>query len=267
MTKRLALLAVSLAALAACAKEPTAAPTPTPTPTEAPTAASLDAGVLLAAEGRLPADPADDAARKPADVLAFAGVAPGQKVFEMEAGSGWYTELLVRAVGPGGQVTMQAPPEFQEFYREPLAARLANNRLPNVRVSWTPFEHLDAEPGSVDLVTWFLGPHELHFKTPGFPNGLGDPAKVYAEVFRILKPGGAFVVMDHVANAGTTPDAGGAIHRIDPRLVRAGLEHAGFTIEEESTLLATAEDDHTKQAVGAHFKTDQFLFRAVKPAS
>jgi predicted methyltransferase len=38
------------------------------------------------------------------DVLAFAGVMPGMTVVELEAGGGFYTELLASAVGDEGTV-------------------------------------------------------------------------------------------------------------------------------------------------------------------
>jgi predicted methyltransferase len=275
MTTRFCALAgasLAMLAISACAPAPapTAATTPAATPTTATptTAPSLNTAALLAPDGRLPNDATDDAARKPAEVLAFAGIATGQTVFEMEAGGGYYTELLSKAVGSGGHVTMQAPMEFESFYKKGLEARLKDNRLANVTVSWSPFDKLDAKDGTVDVATWFLGPHELYFKQPGFPKGLGEPVKVYTEVFRILKPGGYFVVMDHVAVAGAKPEeSGDKLHRIDPAQLRAGLTKAGFKIEEESTLLANPADAHTVAAIdpSMHFKTDQFLFRAVKP--
>jgi hypothetical protein len=70
------------------------------------------------------------------------------------------------------------------------------------------------------------------------------------------------------AVAGANPDVtGDKLHRIDPAQVRAGLTKAGFKIEEESSLLANPADARTVAAIdpSMHFKTDQFLFRAVKP--
>ena len=278
MTTRFrALAGASLTCLAIAACTPTPAPaasiSPAPAPASempsaAPSAPALNTAALLAPDGRLPNDAADDAARKPGEVLAFAGIATGQTVFEMEAGGGYYTELLSKAVGPGGHVVMQAPKEFEAFYKKGLEPRLKDDRLANVTVSWSPFDKLDAKDGTVDVATWFLGPHELYFKQPGFPKGLGDPVTVYTEVFRILKPGGYFVVMDHAAVAGANPDVtGDKLHRIDPAQVRAGLTKAGFKIEEESSLLANPADARTVAAIdpSMHFKTDQFLFRAVKP--
>ena len=117
----------SLAALAfatACGGETPAPVEPapvaeTPAPPPGPDYASFVASTARTAE-----DTAKDANRKPAEVLAFTKVGPGQTVFEMEAGAGFDTELLSQAVGPTGKVIMQAPKEFEGYYKDPLAARL-----------------------------------------------------------------------------------------------------------------------------------------------
>ena len=196
MTKNLwKITGASLAALAfatACGgetpapAEPVAPVAETPAPPPGPDYASF-----VASTGRTADDTAKDANRKPADVLAFTKVASGQTVFEMEAGAGYYTELLSLAVGPTGKVIMQAPKEFEGFYKDPLAARLKDNRLANVTVSWSPFDKLDAADASVDVVTWFQGPHELYCAKACGGAVMGDPAKAFAEVARILKPGGS----------------------------------------------------------------------------
>src|SRR5579885_3451829 len=50
-----------------------------------------------------------DAARKPAEVLAFSGVKPGDKVLELIPGGGYFTRLLSGVVGPRGHVTEAIP--------------------------------------------------------------------------------------------------------------------------------------------------------------
>jgi predicted methyltransferase len=256
----------ALVAASACAKKEEAAVTPaaeTPAPVAAP-----DYAALLLASDRPVADAGRDELRKPAAVLAFSKIMPGQTVFEIEAGGGYYTELLSHAVGPTGKVTMQSPKEFESFYGKDLEARLADNRLANVTSTQSLFDTFEAPDGSVDVVTWFQGPHELYFKPDNIPGGLGDPVKSFAEVNRILKPGGYFIIMDHAAAAGAPSTTGNDLHRIDPMLVKAAATAAGFVLEEESPLLANPEDDHTKGVFDetVRGKTDQFLLRYQKPA-
>ncbi|MBK8837645.1 MAG: class I SAM-dependent methyltransferase [Hyphomonadaceae bacterium] len=259
---------LALAFATACGGEPPP-PAPEPTPVAATPAPppGPDYASFVASTGRTAEDTAKDANRKPADVLAFAKVMPGQTVFEMEAGAGYYTELLSLAVGPTGKVIMQAPKEFEGFYKDGLAARLKDNRLANVTVSWSPFDKLDAADASVDVVTWFQGPHELYCAKACGNAAMGDPAKSFAEVARILKPGGTFVIMDHVATAGAPTTSGNDLHRIDPMPVKALATTAGFGLDEESTLLANPADDHSKGVFDPSIQgtTDQFLLRYKKP--
>jgi len=260
---------VSLAALAALACNPTTdtATTPTTTETAAPAApAAPDYAAAVAAADRSAEDKERDAARKPAEVLAFSKVMTGQTVLEVEAGTGYYTALLSKVVGPTGKVIMQNPNFGPEFNAQ-IAKRNEGGRLTNVSSSQTMFDALEPADATVDVVTWFQGPHELYYKPKEAPAGFGDPVKAYAEAFRVLKPGGYFVIMDHAAAAGAPVTAGNDLHRIDPKLVKDAATAAGFTLEEESAILANAADDHTKGVFddSIRHKTDQFLLRYKKP--
>ena len=64
-----------------------------------------------------------------------------------------------------------------------------------------------------------------------------DADAAFAEVMRILKPGGVFVVLDHAATPGSPPSTGGTIHRIDPGLVLEWASEAGFMLAGESDVL------------------------------
>lgn len=211
------------------------------------------------------ADRADDALRKPAQVLAFASIEPGMTVFEMEAGRGYYTELKSYIVGPDGKVIMHTPPPLT-FLEEPIAERLRDNRLPNVRLTKTNFDNLEAADESVDMVTWLLGPHELYF-TPTGSDGLGDVGETYAEIFRILKPGGTFVILDHAAAPGSPPTTGGVTHRIDPAIVKGLLEDAGFEFVAESDIMRNPDDNYDMSVFdpAVRRQTDRFLLKYKKP--
>jgi predicted methyltransferase len=270
MTRSLWTIAsVSLAvlALAACGEKPAETPA-APAETAAPAAPPPpDYAAVVASPDRMPADSARDTARKPAEVLAFSEIGTGNTVFEMEAGGGYYTELISRAVGPTGKVIMQGPKEFEQFYKADMDARLANNRLANVRVSQSAFDTLDAPDASVDVVTWFQGPHEMYCKAACGNAPLGDTAKAFQEISRILKPGGYLVIMDHAAAQGSPETTGNDLHRIDPMIVKASATTAGFALDEESSILANPADDHTKGVFDDSIrgKTDQFLLRYKKP--
>lgn len=231
---------------------------------KAPALKAADYAAILADPARPEADKKDDAARKPAEVLEFAQIRKGDTVLELEVGRGWYTDILSGAVGPTGKIITQNPVEFA--YSGPaMAARRQAGRLTNVTDTTSPFDALKVPDASVDKVIWILGPHELYY-VPKDSKGLGDPAKSYAEIARVLKPGGVFIAMDHAANAGAPTSTGGTIHRIDPAVVLASAQAAGFKLDAKSDVLANPQDDRSKMVFDATVRrhTDQFLFRFVK---
>lgn len=207
-----------------------------------------------------PADDVElDAARKPLEVMAFAGIEEGQTILELEAGGGYFTELLARAVGPGGRVYMHNPPSFDAFLGDSVNERLSG-RISNVTVLKTNFDRIPLPDNSVDVVTWFQGPHELWFEPEGVDT-LGDPEASFAAIARVLKPGGTFVVLDHRAPAGAPPSTGGDTHRIDPSIIVELARGAGFVVADESDILRSNVDDLTVNVFdeSVRRKTDQFL--------
>ena len=211
------------------------------------------------------ADDADnDARRKPVESLAFFGLAEDnvKTVFEMEAGGGYFTELLSLSVGDDGSVTTQNPSQIMRFFEDALQKRFVDGRLTNVTRTETPFDALTAADGSIDLVTWIQGPHELFFIQPD-GSTLGDAGATFAEIVRILKPGGAFVAIDHSTVEGAEDGTFTALHRIDKNRVVAMAEAVGLVLEAEGDFLANPEDDRTLGIINPEIrgKTDQFALR------
>jgi predicted methyltransferase len=248
------LLGMTLLTITACA-----------TPPSPPPASSSDAiAAILAAPARPAADRANDARRKVAEGLAFMNVQRGSIILDMEAGSGYWSELLARATGPNGNVTLQNPPAFSTRLGPLLDARLASSGLNNMRKSFTNFDALEAASSSVDMVTWVQGPHELYFTPPS--GSLGNPAKAYQEIARVLKRGGVFIVIDHSALAGQPSSTGQTLHRIDPALTIASAAAVGLVLERRGDFLANPADPKTKSAFDASIRgtTDQHVLRFVK---
>jgi len=215
----------------------------------------------LADKGRPEADAKRDAARHPGELLAWAGVKPGQKVADFIMGGGYFTRILSVAVGPKGHVYAFQPAEFVKFRAAYATEQKAvADAYSNVTPISTSFGDLKL-PDGLDLVLTVQNYHDLHLKA--FP--ADNAAKMNAEIFRALKPGGTFVVVDHVGPADPgTPDK---LHRIDPAQVRSEVEAAGFKFAGESNLLRNPADSH---AVGVFDKsirgeTDQFAMKFVKP--
>lgn len=203
-------------------------------------AQAADVAAALSHPDRPSADADSDAGRNPAAVLAFAELETGMDVLELEAGGGYYTEILSRAVGSEGSVILHHPPGLMGFVGDGIDNRTANNRLSNVRVSITNFDELDVSDNSIDLVTWILGPHELGFAPQG--NSLGDPAGAFSEIVRVLKPGGVLLAVDHIAADGSGLEAGGTTHRIEESIITGMAQAAGLSVIGSSDILKNADD-------------------------
>ena len=232
---------------------------------------SVQVQMALEHPDRLEGDAKDDAARKPDEVLQFAGIAPGMNVVEIEAGTGYYTEIMSRIVGEDGKITMVNPQVFDTFFApDTFDKRLGadGKRLGNVVHSRTMFDKLDIADASADMVTWVLGPHELWLKDKEGNLTLGAPDVVYSEIFRVLKPGGVFLAIDHKAPEGAPETTGGDTHRIDENAVRARAVAAGFKQIAASDALANDTDDHTLLVFDPKVrrKTDRFIHLYQKPA-
>lgn len=275
--KHLAIWLATLTLAAACGKEQSAEPTVLPEEdtteviTDSEPMPSLNGGqdvfnidaVFAMPEG-IEGDNDQYVLRKSAQVLAFAGVMPGMTVVELEAGGGAYTELLSRIVGSGGKVYMQNPAEFDAFVKEGVDARLANNRLANVENIKSPFDSMTVGDAEADVVTWFLGPHELWFTPEGAPQGVfGDPQGAFDEIARVLKTGGTFIALDHQAPDGAAATTGGETHRIDKPIVIDMAEKAGLELIDESDILRNPGDDKMVNVFDESVRrqTDRFLLK------
>jgi len=219
-------------------------------------APSVDYSAILADPSRPDADRVRDADRKPAEIVAFAGVKAGDKVAELAPGGGYFTRILSGAVGPDGRIYAVAS--------KPSAAlqALAAER-PNVVVTAGAPGTIPA-PEPVDVVWTTLNYHD--FKNVRLDNGDGAAA-INAAAFKALKPGGTYFIVDHEAGAGVGASATSTLHRIEGALVRREVEAAGFRLDAQSDLLRHPADDHSTkvQETGIRGKTDQFVLRFRKP--
>jgi predicted methyltransferase len=231
-------------------------------------AAPRDFAAAVTTPGR-PSDAiALDASRRPAEVLDFLKVRGGTRVLDVLAGSGYYTEILARAVGPRGHVT--AITATQSGKSPEAAAKwtalLARN--PNVTRVPQSFEAVTPPLDRFDTTIIHLDYHDMYWENA--KNGIvrQDPARFVRALYAAMKPGGIVGVADHVAVAGSDPRVSAdTLHRIDPAIVRADFERAGFVLDATSPVLAVAEDDHSKNVFDPAIrgKTDRFLFRFRKP--
>ncbi|WP_233842809.1 class I SAM-dependent methyltransferase [Dyella sp. 2HG41-7] len=218
------------------------------------------------ADSARPADEkAQDANRKPAEVMAFSGIKPGDKVVDLMPGSGYYTRIFSKIVGPKGVVYALQPTEMDKVVPQRLKAvrSFAGTKdYANVVILVQPIASMQL-PKDVDIIWTSQNYHDLHNPMMGSP----DMAKVNKAIYNAIKPGGLYVVLDHAAAAGTGASQTNTLHRIDPATVKTEVTAAGFEFAGESDVLRNASDDH-KLAIfdkAIKGKTDKFIYKFRKP--
>jgi predicted methyltransferase len=206
-----------------------------------------------------------DAKRHTAELMAFSGVKPGDKVVDLIPGSALFTRVFAKAAGPKGHVYMVWPNEYAREAMSDVAASdalAADKAYGNISVLKQPAAAFST-PEKVDVVFTAQNYHDY----PDKFMGKVDPVSFDRQVYAALKPGGVFLVVDHAAEAGSGMRDTDTLHRIDPAIVKKQLASVGFAFEGESKVLANPADDHKKMVFDKTIRgqTDQFVYRFRKP--
>ncbi len=237
-----------------------------PAAIEADPAISVYAAAL-ANPTRPDADRARDAARNPAEVLEFLGIAPGMTTLDMFSGGGWYAEIIAHVVGENGALFAHTNQAYRNYVGEALAERFSEDRLPQVKIINAENNQLSLDENSLDAVTLIQSFHDIYHVDPDNKWAEIDGPAFLVELKKGLKPGGIVGIVDHCAAAGAPPETGETLHRIDPELVMTLMEEAGFIFEASSDLLRNPDDDHSQSvfAEGLRGNTDRFVLRFRNP--
>jgi predicted methyltransferase len=195
----------------------------------------------IADSDRPDADKDRDAARKPAETLALAGIKPGQKIADLYPGTGYFTRIFSKVVGSKGHVYAVWPIGAPEKMTADAKAIAANPAYPNVSEEEQSFNTLKF-PVPLDVVWTSQNYHDIHNIKDV------DIAAVDKAIFDALKPGGTFIVLDHVAPAGSGFQDTSTLHRIDPEAVKTEVEAAGFVLVKQSDFLKNPDDPHPRKS-------------------
>ncbi len=220
----------------------------------------------VADPGRPAADRESDPNRKPAEVLAVIGVKPGQTVIDLIPGSGYFTRILSKAVGPKGHVYGVWPAGASEKAISASKEIAADPAYSNVTIVEQPLLPARAEDGQqiVDW-TWKAPPVDIVFNSRNYHDFHNmksiDIAMLNKGMLAALKPSGVYVVIDHAANPWTGFGDTNSMHRIDAEAVKPEVEGAGFVLAKESDVLKRSDDPHTAKIFDPAIrgKTDQFM--------
>jgi len=193
-----------------------------------------------------------DAARKPAEVMAFYGVKRGDKVADLWAGRGYYTAILSEIVGPEGLVYSINPTARDEINQRWKAPKFAN-----VKVADGPFDKIALpQDASLDFVLIHLNYHDVD---PGVRGAMNK------RILASLKRGGVYAVVDHSAKDGSGNEAIKTLHRIDKFQVVKEVTDAGFSLARDSNVLRVPGDPRDFNVNKERNKDDRFVLAFQKP--
>ncbi|MGF6852854.1 methyltransferase domain-containing protein [Paraburkholderia sp. CI3] len=213
-------------------------------------------------------DRARDGRDRAADVLRFIDIGPGDRVVDFLPYRGYFTRLCASLVGDHGRVFAAIPTELTKIERieagRSEVEQFARERH-NIVLLKGSAEKAGAPTEQIDVLCIVQNYHDLHTPMMG-------PVDVHAfnnAVFRVLKPGGHYVIVDHRAQSGTSTEAAKTLHRIDPAVVRREVEAVGFEDAGELDVLRSRCDPRTSSifARGIRYHTDRFIVKFRKPAA
>jgi len=217
----------------------------------------------IADPGRPAKDTALDAERKPAEILAFIRLKPGATIVDVVPGDYW-DRLFSKVVGPTGHVYEFLPEELAKRAKRalPASGSAPIPDLPNVTFYQAPTNSF-AVPTPADIVWIRQNYHDIYdpFMAPA------DVPTFDKAVFKALKKGGYFVIIDHSAPDGSGLADTNTTHRIDAAVVKKDMAAAGFIFVGESDALRNPTDPRDKLVFDPSIrgKTDQFIYLFKKP--
>ena len=191
----------------------------------------------LASDIRTEAETARDANRMPLETLKFFGLADDMHVLELVPGGGWYTKVLAPVLAENGRLAVSIGAQG--------VASIIKEQGWDVEVvetgNFSPVEgsrlyqitDMDFGEGVFDMALTFRNLHNF--------NEVGRNA-INAAVFRALKSGGRYGVVDHTRRH-MQADNYENWRRMDPVLAIKEIEAAGFEFVDYSDLHYRADDE------------------------
>jgi predicted methyltransferase len=234
--------------------------------TAAPLAAAPNLADVIAAAVADPARPAEgraaDALRKPAETLAFSGVKPGMIVGEFYPGGGYFTRMLSDVVGPTGHVYGIENEKWKGAVKADQELFTECKKCTNVSMDSGLFGTVRF-PKPLDLAWVTQNYHDLKIAEYGIVDTLAFDRAVY----KALKPGGTFFILDHQGPPNMTVADIEKMHRINRDVVVKEVTSAGFKLVAEGKFLRRPGDDHTLSIFDKKIQghTDQYALKFVKP--
>lgn len=162
------------------------------------------------------------------EVLEALGLEPGDRIADVGAGTGLYTQLLAESVGPQGRVyAVDISRPFLDFIAENAAA----DGLDNVTTVLGEDRTSNLPAAAVDVIFHCDTYHHFEF-----------PKTMTADLARALAPGGEMFVLDFERIPGVSSDFILGHVRADKATVISEIETSGFELVEEVDLEGLSEN-------------------------
>ena len=239
------------------------------------TSAGADAVLeVMSKPGRLAADLQRDLRSKPQFVIPLLNLQSGNRVVDIFGSGGYYSELLAGAVGDEGEVLLHNNEGFEAWGINELHDRFDDRDAGPITRYVASGINLDLTENSLDGAIIVMAFHDLYV-IPKVYDGTayvraGNPANVtyfLEQVYRALKPGGRFVVVDHAADPAADQETAGDLHRIVEAFARQEIESRGFHFVASTDALRNAADDRNRIVFDEDLqgRTDLFVLAFEKP--
>ncbi len=229
-------------------------------PTQAGTVAEA-----LASPTRLTSDLERDKRSHPAEILALLDLQSGDRVVDIFAGAGYYSEIIAQLVSPDGEVLLHNNKAYLAYVDKALEKRFEGRVVTGIKPHDREVDNLDLGESNLDAAMIVMSYHDLYHTAEGWP--AIDVPNFMGQIVRALKPGGRFLVVDHNAATGTGNSSSQELHRIEESFARTDIESYGLTFKASSDVLRNPNDDHSIVVFDPAIqgKTDRFVLVFEKP--
>ena len=154
------------------------------------------------------------------EVIQALNLKDGQLVADLGSGSGYFTFLLAKAVGPGGKVyAVDVDPGMNDY----VASRAREEGYANIEVILAKLDDPLLPESGVDLIFNCIAYHHLEDRVSYFKNA-----------GKYLRPGGRIAIIDFNDKAWLEKLIG---HWTDQNIIVQELPQAGYSLERELTFL------------------------------
>jgi predicted methyltransferase len=198
---------------------------------------------IVAGKHRTASFAARDVYRHPVETLKFFGIKDTMTVVEISPGGGWYSEILAPYLKDHGvYIAAGYDPQSEREYYKKNAKKFQNKLDANPEIYgktqlaiMQPPKQLDfAKADSADMILSFRNTHNWH--------GSGGSEAVYASIFKALKAGGIFGLVQHRAGHIHPKDSSGKMGYLKQSEIIKLAEKVGFQLIEKSNINANPKD-------------------------